>query len=140
MATSLFRQILPRPISRSLLRWRAHFHTVYCVYAENRFLAPLSKHTIGSGSCNRLISPLFGQITGWLPRYLGRFNPLYKQIFVTMASAFSHSLMRLCRNRFLAWLSKHTIGSGSRNRFLSPLFGQITVWLPRYLGRFYPTL
>ena len=32
------------------------------------------------------------------------------------------------------------MGSGSRNRLLSLLFGQITVWLPRYLGRFYPAL
>ena len=37
-------------------------------------------------------------------------------------------------------LSKHTIGSGSCNRFLSPLVGQITVWLIGYLGRFYYAL
>ena len=37
---------------------------------------------MGSGSRNRLLSPLFGQITVWLPRYLGRFYPIYKQIFV----------------------------------------------------------
>ena len=51
---------------------RAHFHTVERAYADNRFLALLVKHTIGSRSRNRFLSPLFTQITLRVPRSLGR--------------------------------------------------------------------
>ena len=73
---------------------------------------------------------LFRQI---LPRSLGR----ERSLFVVIASAFSDAY---ADNRFLALLSKQTIGYCSHNRFLSPLFMQIIVMLHRSLGRYYPAV
>ena len=73
---------------------------------------------------------LFRQI---LPRSLGR----ERSLFVVIASAYSDAY---ADHRFLALLSKQTIGYCSSNSFLSPLFMQITVRVPRSLGRYYPAL
>ena len=67
--------------------------------AENRLMASLSKHTIGSGYRNRFLSPLFGQITVGLMAIYADSTSLYRQIFVLMASAFSHCFYALMQRR-----------------------------------------
>ena len=114
LATSLFMQILPRSIGRYYPALQEDiWYDSECIFAQ--FNALMQK--IGSWhsylSTQRLRIPkqvpslLFGQITVWLPRYLCRYYPalqadttsLYRQIFGTIASTFSHSSMRSCRKQ-----------------------------------------
>ena len=148
LATSLFRQILPRSIGRYLVRQRAHFRTVQCAHAENRFLALLSKHTIDSGSRNRFHLCYLGrQQSAYLAIYADS-TPLYRQ-YIWYDSECIFAQFNVLMQKIGSWHSylstqqalDPVIGSISPfladNSLATSLFRQI---LPRSIGKYYPAL